>query len=527
MSALRLPGPSYDERVLLVAPTRRDAQVTCQALAPAGVNCTACPDLPHLAREMTAGVGAVMLTDHVFAAPDFGLLLQALDAQPGWSSVPIVLLCRDREQSPAAERGIERLRNVTLLDRPASMRTMISTVQALLRGRRWQYQLRDQLVLQHQAEDALRQADRRKDEFLATLAHELRNPLAPIKTGLQLLRRVPPDEARAAPVLGMMDRQLGQLVRLIDELLDVSRIATGKVVLQCEPIDMRDVVRHALEASQPVFDAAGHNVQVALPPRAVRVLGDASRLSQALGNILNNAAKYTPPGGRIGVALATEGAEVLLSVSDNGAGIPAVMIENVFDLFAQVDRTLDRAQGGLGIGLSLVRSLVGLHGGKVQARSDGIDRGSVFEIRLPLLQEAAGAAPAAVPVGEGPSQPRAAAPLRVLVVDDNTDAADTLGLLLSLLGHTVRVEYAAPAAMRAIEAFGPDAVFCDLGMPGMSGHEFATRVREDGRYAATKLIAVTGWGGEEDQRRSRAAGFDHHLTKPASVESIEAVLARA
>ena len=516
--------PSYDERVLLVAPTRRDGEVTRRALDAAGVACTTCAGAAMLAQELDGGVGALMLTDVALADPAIDVLHAALDRQPDWSNVPTVMLCRDREQSPVVVQGLDRLRNVTLLDRPASMRSMVSAVHAALRGRRWQYQLRDQLVQQRQAEEALRQADQRKDEFLATLAHELRNPLAPIRTGLQVLERLPGTDDHAARVFEMMQRQLGQLVKLIDELLDVSRIATGKVVLQRELVDMRLVVQMAVEGSQPVIDAAGHTLRVRLPEHEIRAIGDQSRLAQAVGNLLNNAAKYTPGGGRIEVVLSADGDDAVVTVADNGMGIPPEMLGRVFDLFAQVDRTLDRAQGGLGIGLSLVRSLMTLHGGSVGARSDGIDRGSSFELRLPAVELGVAAAVDATPVDAESTAARRGR--RILVVDDNVDAADSLAMLLALNGHQPRVEYSAVAALAAVESFHPDAIFCDLGMPGMGGHEFAARLRRQRRFAATLLVAVTGWGGEEDQRRSRKAGFDAHLTKPVELDSVERVLAR-
>ncbi|HEY6086848.1 MAG TPA: ATP-binding protein [Burkholderiaceae bacterium] len=521
-----MPGTlstSYEERVLLIAPTRRDAEVTQRALAPGGVNCMVCDSLEQLSSELQRGVGALMMTDRALLDPSFGALIEALQRQPAWSSVPSVLLCRDRDQSAVATAAMARLRNVTLLDRPTSMRSMVSAVQAALQGRRWQYQIRDQMVAQMRAEQALVRADQRKDEFLATLAHELRNPLAPIKTGLELLKRGQPPGPDSTQLLDMMERQLSHMVKLIDELLDVSRIATGKVVLQRELVDMRSIIEQAAETSQPLVSAGHHQLDLHLPSREVRVIGDPSRLSQAIANLLNNAAKYTPSRGHLSVALAEQDQQAVVTVSDTGVGIPAEMLERVFEMFAQVDRTLDRAQGGLGIGLSLVRSLVALHGGTVVAKSLGIDRGSSFEIRLPAVATAQ-----ASMNGEhaGLREGIERRPLRIMVVDDNVDAANTLAMLLEMNGHDLRVEYSARAALTASQAFLPEAIFCDLGMPGMGGHEFASQLRLDRRFASTLLIAVTGWGGDEDRGRSRAAGFDHHLTKPADIDRIEAVLSR-
>lgn len=517
-------APTYDERVLLNAPTRRDADVTRRALASVGVGCTVCLSLAELIERIDDGVGALMLTDRVLADREFGALLVALDRQPSWSSVPIVLLAQAREGVPMVQRGIDRLRNVTLLDRPASMRSMISAIEASLRGRRWQYQIRDQWAAHEATQAQLRLADQRKDEYLATLAHELRNPLAPIASGLQVLKLSTAFAHQQQQLFDMIERQLGQLVKLIDELLDVSRIATGKVVLQREFIDMRSVIEQAVEACQPALGTANHTLSLDLPTHALCVFGDASRLAQAVGNLLHNAIKYTPKGGLIHISLVPAGQEAVVTVTDSGAGIPPPLLTHVFDMFAQVDRTLDRSQGGLGIGLSLVRSLITLHGGSVTAQSAGIDRGSSFEIRLPAVLH--GPATNSEERPDAPASTVERRRLRVMVVDDNADAADTLAMLLQLNGHELRVEYSARAALDAAPDFLPDAVICDLGMPGMSGHEFATRLRKDRRFASAPLIALTGWGTEEDRRRTREAGFDHHLTKPAGVDSIEDLLTR-
>ena len=510
-----------DQRVLIVAPTRRDGEVTRRLLHADGVDGEVCPDLAALALELARGVGAVVLTDSAVAQREFTRVLDALQAQPAWSDVPVVVLCQDRSQAPAGTRALQLLTNVTLLDRPASARSMISAVQAALRARRRQYQIRDQLDHQQQAEDALRDADRRKDEFLATLAHELRNPLAPIRTGMEVLARVPIDGAQSKRLQQMMERQLAQLVKLIDELLDVSRISTGKVVLQLETVDMRTIVESALEGSHPAIELAGHVVSVALPPQPVWVRGDPSRLAQVVGNLLTNAAKYTPSGGAIDVRLVEEGGEAVVRVSDNGVGIPAHMLDQVFVMFTQVDRTLDRAQGGLGIGLSLVRRLMQLHGGSATAESAGLARGSTFTVRL-----ATSVAPEAGPAPTASVPGRAAPGLRVLLVDDNADAADALALSLQLDGYATRTEYSGEAALVAASEFAPHVVLCDIGLPGIDGHEVATRLRAQPRNRDMLLVALTGWGSEEDKVRSRRAGFDCHLIKPASLGSVVEILQR-
>jgi signal transduction histidine kinase len=374
---------SYSERVIVLAPTARDGDVTRRLLADARIEAVVCRGWRQAEELMHEGAGALMITDVTFGDAGFAVLLNVLERQPAWSNLPVVALCRHGLEAPGLREA--RLRNLTVLDRPTSTRVMVSAMRTALRGRRWQYQIRDQIDSLLRADRTLRQADQRKDEFLATLAHELRNPLAPIRTGLQLLVSGPPqDLAQYRSVTEMMDRQMSQLLRLIDDLLEVSRISTGKLILQRERLDMRRVVEMALESCQPLIQRGGHHLSVTLPGEELCVDGDLTRLAQSLSNLLNNAAKYTPDGGRIWVVLARIGPEAVLTVRDSGVGLPQDMIGRVFDMFAQVNRSLKRAQGGLGIGLALVRSLVSLHGGRVSAASPGPGLGSTFTIELPL-----------------------------------------------------------------------------------------------------------------------------------------------
>lgn len=507
------------ERVIVLAPTVRDGDVTRKLLTESGVDVVIARAWGHAEDLVRDGAGALMITDAALADPAFSGLLGLLARQPSWSDLPVLALCRQGRQAPLREL---QLRNLTLLDRPTSARAMLSAVKTALRGRRWQYQIRDQIESLQSAEQSLRLADQRKDEFLATLAHELRNPLAPIRTGLQLLGAGPPKDAEAyRAVTRMMERQMNQLRRLIDDLLEVSRISTGKLVLQRVVLDLREVVAMALEASQPSIDRGGHAVSVQLPEGPLWVDGDPARLSQALSNLLNNACKYTPDGGRIWVSLQRQDAQAALRVQDSGIGLPADMIGHVFDMFTQVNRSLERSQGGLGIGLALVRNLVSMHGGRVMAASPGPGQGSSFTIELPLAASSFEPAALLPPPDSAPTPP-----LRVLVVDDNEDAAVSLSMLLALSGHVVEVADSGEAALRKADRFEPQAVLCDLGMPGMSGHELARRLRQDARFGGTLLIALTGWGAEDDQRRSLEAGFDAHLIKPASLDDISALLAR-
>ena len=360
----------------------------------------------------------------------------------------------------------------------------------------------------------LSEADRRKDEFLASLAHELRNPLAPIRTGVQILRMTGV-ESSSQTVLPMMERQLQHMTRLLDDLLDVSRISRGKIALRCERIDLRNVVEEAVEASRPLIEQMGHALTVSVPSEPAFLTADPVRFAQILSNLLNNAAKYTPPGGRIVLKAEHHGDEVEVSVADNGIGIPRESLESIFELFTQVGSQSSRAQGGLGIGLSLARGLVALHGGTIEARSEGPGRGSEFRVRLPtLLTRETESAEPAIPAQAGRR-------LKILVVDDNRDAAASLAMLMELIGHEVKVVYDGESAVRLADEFRPQMVLLDLGMPNVNGYEACRRIRNNAWGAEMTLIAVTGWGQEEDRRRSAAAGFDGHLVKPVSPEALE------
>ncbi|WP_437662404.1 ATP-binding protein [Sorangium sp. So ce1182] len=370
--------------------------------------------------------------------------------------------------------------------------------------------------------DQLRDQDRRKDEFLATLAHELRNPLAPIRTGLEILQ-VSGSEEQDRKILAMIERQVGHMVRMVDDLLDVSRITRGKVELRRERVDLRSVLNSALETSRPLIEAAAHELAVRLPAEPLLLDADPTRLAQVFANLLNNAAKYTPGGGSIRVAARRDGAAVVVRVMDSGVGIPADMLPKVFDMFTQVVRSIDRAQGGLGIGLTLVRRLVELHGGTVHAESEGPGQGSTFTVRLPL---AAADVPAARPPSSGSAARHATAALRVLVVDDNVDGAESLALLLRMSGHRTRAVHTGPEALTAARELGADVVFLDIGLPGMDGYEVARRLRADPGFAGLVLVALTGWGTEDDRRRAREAGFDHHLTKPVDAAEVRRLVAR-
>jgi signal transduction histidine kinase/CheY-like chemotaxis protein len=367
----------------------------------------------------------------------------------------------------------------------------------------------------------LRDADRRKDEFLATLAHELRNPLAPIRNGLQVLRLSGKETGVAADARSMMERQLSQMVRLVDDLLDVSRISRNKLDLKRQRVALAAVVHSAVETSRPLVEQARHTLAVALPPDPVDLDADLVRLAQVFSNLLNNAAKYSERGGHISLTVDPRGGEAVVTVKDGGVGIPPHMLPKIFDLFTQVDRSLERSQGGLGIGLTLVRRLVEMHGGSVEARSEGHGLGSEFAVRLPMLPAAAVQPPAGT---GGTAQPPARR--RVLVADDNADAAESLAMMHEIMGNEVRM---ANDGLRAVEeavAFRPDMILLDIGMPGLNGYEACRAIREQPGGAEPVIVACTGWGQEEDRRRAFDAGFDHHLTKPVQFEELLRLIAK-
>jgi signal transduction histidine kinase/CheY-like chemotaxis protein len=372
------------------------------------------------------------------------------------------------------------------------------------------------------AEDLVREADRRKSEFLAMLAHELRNPLAPLRNGLQIIRLANHDGTALEKACAMMDRQLGHMVRLIDDLLDLSRITNGKIELRKERIDLTAAVQDALETSRPLIEASGHQLTLTLPPQPVYVDADRTRLAQVFANLLNNSAKYTERGGRIWLTVERQGSDVVVKVKDNGVGISADMLPKVFDMFTQANRSLDRSQGGLGIGLSLVRGLVEMHGGSVEVHSDGQGKGSEFIVRLSVLLSARRGKQ---PVDGTGDNGRGSSKLRILVVDDNEDSAISLGLMLEIMGHATCTAHDGLQAVKVAESFRPDVVLLDIGLPRLNGYDACRRIREQPWGESLVLIALTGWGQAEDKRRSKEAGFNFHMVKPVDPTALEKLLA--
>ncbi|WP_280150404.1 ATP-binding protein [Piscinibacter sp. XHJ-5] len=368
-------------------------------------------------------------------------------------------------------------------------------------------------------EEALHLADRNKNDFLAMLAHELRNPLAPIRNGLQIMRMAGVHGTVAADACAMMERQLGHMVRLIDDLLDVSRITKGKVNLQKERVDIATVVQDAVETSRQLIEASGHSLRVSLPDKPVHVHADRTRLAQVFANLLNNSAKYTPAGGRIEMSVRRQGTDVMVSVKDNGTGIQRELLPSIFDAFMQADRSLERSQGGLGIGLSLVKGLVQMHGGSVEARSDGPGTGSEFVVRLSdVIAPEEGDPTGLAPVDSGETA------YRILIVDDNVDAAVSLSMMLKLMGHETLTVHDGEAAVEAASSFRPHVVLLDIGLPKLNGYDACRRMRAIAGGEHVVLIALTGWGQDEDKRHSKDAGFNFHMIKPVDPQALHRLL---
>jgi signal transduction histidine kinase len=371
--------------------------------------------------------------------------------------------------------------------------------------------------------DALREADRQKDEFLATLAHELRSPLAPISNAVRIMRLRSPSDPELKQARDIIERQTQHLVRLVDDLLEISRIGRGHIQLQLQRVDLASAIATAVEASRSLIDAAEHTLNVVLPQQPLYVDGDPTRLSQFFANLLNNAAKYTPTRGLIELTAQSDAGDVAVRVTDTGIGIPREMLGRIFEMFAQGDVSLERRQGGLGIGLTVAQQLAQLHGGRIEAHSEGAHRGSTFTVHLPLVrgqeQESESSRASADPGGT------AKVPRRVLIADDDADSTETLRVLLQMAGHEVRTASNGQKAVEAAEQFHPDVALLDIGMPELNGYEVAARIRAQPDGRSVLLLALTGWGQDTDRQRAADAGFDHHITKPADLEMLERILA--
>jgi two-component system, sensor histidine kinase len=515
------------KRVLVVMPSARDAERTRTLLHENGIESTVCAELGVLWRELEHGAGAVLLTDEFLAGEPLRQLASVLREQPAWSLVPVVIVAHEGAERLKAI-VTESLRSSIVVERPVRTRTLLSVLRSALRARDDQYLIRDTLSALRRSEqelaeqaEQLRAADRRKDEFLATLAHELRNPLAPIQTGVDILKRSTSDDA-ADRTLGVMSRQLKHMVRLIDDLLDVSRITQGKFELKRSRVTLSEVLEAALETSRPLIERGRHELRVTVDDSDVVFDADATRLAQVVSNLLNNASKYTPQGGTIEIRGRRDGEHGVIEVRDDGVGIPREQQEDVFEMFSQVDRALSRSQGGMGIGLALARSLIELHGGTITVESRGLNLGSAFTVRLPVARDERETTSDVVRQATDRHDRK-----RVLIVDDNHDAVDMLAAMLELADYDTRKANDGATAVAAAKAWLPHVVILDIGLPDMSGYEVARRLREDRALAETELIAVSGWGSQDDKRKAMAAGFNLHFTKPVDAAALCSALAHA
>jgi signal transduction histidine kinase/CheY-like chemotaxis protein len=505
---------SHDERFLLLAPTGRDAPLTVEIFARGGLTCTPCHDIDELCtRFQGEGAAALLIVEEVLVPRAFARLCTMLQEQESWSDVPILLFTASsatlQSREPSA-RALAPLGNVTLLERPLRPITLLSAANAALRARRRQYEARAEL---HAQQRAVRQ----RDQFLAMLGHELRNPLAAIALANGSVRgRRDAQAERCDDIIG---RQVKHLTRLVDDLLDVARVTSGKITLRKVFVDLGKLAEACLESLAPVFAREQLSHRLEKPSGPIGVMGDPVRLEQVLTNLLTNASKYTPPGGSIVLSIARERGAVTLSVRDDGIGISPDMLDRVFDLFAQVDGSLDRAQGGLGIGLTLVRSVIELHGGRIRAESAGLGRGSTFSIRLPEAPPPSAAAP------REPARTPAPEPgvLEVLVVEDNDDSRELMAMVIERLGHVAHTAADGPGGVERALAQRPDVVIVDIGLPGLDGYSVARKLRASlGRTVS--LVALTGYGQPDDRRRALDAGFDAHFTKPLDLEAFSELL---
>jgi signal transduction histidine kinase/CheY-like chemotaxis protein len=490
------------ERVVVWARGQRDSELTCELLARDGVDAIACTTVARVVSAILEGAAVLLITEDVLDRDALAKLRELLDKQPPWSDFPVLIFGADRDGLRASNDPIRALGNVTLLERPVRVRSMLAAVHSAIRARRRQYQARRAIAA--------------RDQFLAMLGHELRNPLGAIRFAVELNQHA--DARRSSKPMDVIDRQSRHLMKLVDDLLDVARITHGKVVLQREPVDLVETLKGVCAAIEPLAKARDLVVTVRSAESSAPIEGDRLRVEQIFGNLVTNAVKYTAAGGHVTVEVAVEQGQAIVRVRDTGIGISADMLAHVFDVFSQADRTLDRASGGLGLGLAVVKSLVELHGGKVEARSDGIGRGSEFVVSLgPVIDRVSDVAPR-------PSTRSDVDRRRVVAVEDNEDMREMLAELLSLGGHELSLAADGPGGLARILEDRPDVAFVDVGLPGFDGFEVARRARAAGSTA--HLVAVTGYGRAEDRERARAAGFDAHLTKPVNIAQLDEVLRR-
>ena len=503
-------------RILIAAPIGRDAELMCAQLQANGIPCQSTRDVFALCEELPNGVGAILVTEEALTREASNCLMATLARQPPWSEPPVVILTGGLSTEPKMHgfEGLLNRTNVTLVDRPVRIKTLVSTAQSALRARKRQYDIRD---LMEQLEERVHERDR----FLAVLGHELRNPLGAILLASQMTEA---DGGLDPEKTQLIERQARHLTRLVNDLLDLSRVAAGKIVLKRQVLDLVEVVNQSVRTTTDAAQRHGIELAVRTPSKPIIVDADPVRVDQIITNVLTNAIKYTPEGGHVVLDLGEQEGQALIRVTDDGVGIAPERIGAIFELFAQAENAIGRAQGGMGIGLALVRNLVALHDGVITAKSDGIGKGSEFAVMLPLASEER----RAEATTKKPAVASRSTPLpvrRIAIVEDNKDVRDLLRLKLNRLGHKVFEAGDGVAGVELVIENRPDLALIDLGLPGIDGYQVAREVREKlGQNVV--LVAVSGFGQPEDKRRAIEAGFDEHITKPADVNDIENLLVR-
>ena len=520
------------QRILHVPPTRRDGEVTVELLAIAGLRCVRCRDLDELSVEVAAGAGAVLLTEESLVAPGIGKLLAVIHEQPSWSQLPVVLLMRGGAHSESAAGVLRALGNVTLLERPAPSRSVVSALEAALRGRERQYQIRDQLEQIRRAEMRARElqeeaqrASQMKDEFLATLSHELRTPLTAIYGWTQMLKLREVDSETLKQGIAIIDRNVRVQTQLIDDLLDMSRIVSGKLLLDVRPVSLVEILRASIDTVAPAIEAKKLRLETNFADH-VMLNGDAARLQQVFWNLLVNAVKFTPSGGVIRVFTRGLGALVEVGISDSGQGIEPEFLPLLFDRFTQADASTKRQHGGLGIGLSIVKSLVLLHGGTVQALSAGPGSGATFLVQLPV--HAAARPQAAISFSDNVASSHCGegidlGGIKILVVDDECDTRDFLQRAFLQCGATAALAASTAEGRMLVQSFQPDVIISDIGMPGDDGYDFIRSIRNAG--CRTPAIALTAFARAEDRQRCLQSGYQSHLRKPVKLDELMGAVA--
>jgi signal transduction histidine kinase/ActR/RegA family two-component response regulator len=504
-------APELADRILIVAPVGRDAELMCAQLQRAAIHCQSFSSVEELCGEFDKGAGAMLFTEEALPPDAMHTLVRALEKQPAWSEVPVMILAGlpSIDVKVRSFHELARRTNVTLIDRPVRIQSLISAAQSSLNARRRQYEVRD---LMEKLEDRVHERDR----FLAILGHELRNPLGAILLASQMTDddgKLNGEHAR------LIERQSRHLTRIVNDLLDLSRVVSGKIVIKPQIVDLRRLAQQALEMLEETARAHDVAVELRLPDEPVPVSGDPVRIDQIISNVLTNAIKYTPEKGHVIVAVEARDGQAVVCIEDDGVGIAPERIGTIFELFAQAENAIGRSQGGMGIGLALVRTLVELHGGTVEAKSDGIGKGSCFTIRFPL--ESSAAMPERAPQQQQALSP----PRKIVIVEDNTDVRELLRLRLRRLGHDVEAVGDGVSGVELIVDNKPHMALIDIGLPRLDGYQVASQVRARLGQDVV-LVAVSGFGQPEDKRKAAEAGFDDHITKPADVHDIENLLAR-